>query len=489
MTAQVIDSLFTLNKTNLSSENTEFGAILTNDNIVYYTRANNNLNTEDRNTSDLNIYQAVLNNDQSFTDIKPLDGINTKWHDGPVTITSDGNTMYFASESFNVKKGFEKEKTPAKIYKKGKIYLFKATKVDNEWTNATPLPFNAIEYSVRNPSISADGKTLYFSSDMPGGLGGEDIWKVSVNQNTYGAPENLGTPINSIDDESFPFISSKNVLYFSSNASGGFGGLDIYKVDLNKNTEVINIGVPVNSEKDDFSFTLNDSKKTGFISSNREDSDNIYSITPICHLIASITVKDKETGAVVSNAKLDIIKVNKILQSLSTTQQPSISKLECETAYNIAASKEGYEDASHSIEASVDGDELAIVIEMTPIKAPIITETQVVLQPIYFDYDMSNITPQGASELDKLVTVMTDNPEMILLVKSHTDNRGTDAYNIDLSDRRAKATVAYVVSKGISEFRIFGKGFGESDLKINCDTCTEEENSQNRRSEFMIIKK
>lgn len=494
MTAQqqttiVMDSLFTLNKTELSSENTEFGAVLTNDNIVYYTKSDSNLNAKDKNKSDLDLYQAVLNSDNSLTDIKALESINSKWHDGPATVTADGNIMYFASESFNVKKGFEKDKTPSKIYKKGKIYTFKATKVDNEWTNATPLPFNSITYSVRNPSVSEDGKTLYFSSDMPGGLGGEDLWKVSVDSNSYGTPENLGATINTSNNESFPFITSKNILYFSSDKENGYGGLDVYKLDLNKNaSNVINVGAPVNSDKDDFSFTLNEDKKTGFLSSNRGDSDDIYLINSICRLITSITVTDKETGAAISNADLSIINNVKILHNFTTTLQPIAAKLDCQTAYNLSATKEGYEDGSETIEASTEGGELAINIELTPIKTPIITETAVLLQPIYFEYDMSNITTQGATELDKLVTVMTDNPSMIILVKSHTDNRGTDEYNKDLSNRRAQATVAYVVSKGISEARIFGKGFGESDLKINCETCTEDENSQNRRSEFMIVK-
>ncbi|MGB0897086.1 MAG: OmpA family protein [Flavobacteriaceae bacterium] len=494
MTAQqknikVIDSLFSLNKTELSTENTEFSAILAQNNIVYYTSAQSNLTVDEQNSSDLDVYQAVLNSDNSISDAKALEGINTKWHDGPVAITPDGNTMYFASESFNVKKGFEKEKTPAKILKKGRIYIFKATKVDGEWSNASPLAFNNIAYSVRNPSVSADGKTLYFSSDMPGGLGGEDIWKVAIDGNSYGTPENLGASVNSQANESFPFISSKNVLYFSSDDENGFGGMDVYKLDLNKtDAELINIGRPVNSDKDDFAFTLNEDKKTGFVSSNRGESDDIYLINSICRLIASITVTDKETGTAISDAKLDIIKDSKIQQSLTTTQEPILSNLECETAYNLAASKEGYEDGTHTIEASTDGGELNITIALAPIKTPIITETQVVLQPIFFEFDKSNITPQGASELDKLVTVMTDNPDMIILVKSHTDNRGTDEYNKDLSNKRAQATVAYVVSKGISEARIFGKGFGESDLKINCTECTEEENSKNRRSEFMIVR-
>lgn len=494
MTAQqknvmVIDSLFTLKKADLSSEKTEFGAVLTNNNIVYFTRANSNLNADDKNESDLDIYQAVLNNDHSLTDIKALDGINTKWHDGPSTVTSDGNTMYFASESFNVKKGFEKEKTPAKIYKKGKVYLFKATKVNNEWTNTTPLPFNQIEYSVRNPSISKDGKTLYFSSDMPGGLGGEDIWKVSISQNSYGEPENLGAIINSSNNESFPFITSKNVLYFSSDKDAGFGGLDVYKIDFKKTHKVINVGAPINSEKDDFSFTLNDTKKTGFLSSNREDSDDIYLINPICRLYANIIVSDKETSVLINDAQLVLLENTSTPKDISSLQEVAHIKLECEKKYSLITSKAGYENNTYIIEKSIDSGELKIEIKLQPIAKPIITDTEVILNPIYFVFDTSYITNKAAVELDKLVTVMKKNPSMNILVKSHTDNHGPASYNSVLSNKRANSTVNYITSKGIAVDRINGKGFGESEPKINCEKCTLEQNSTNRRSEFIIVKK
>ncbi|PHS04264.1 MAG: cell envelope biogenesis protein OmpA [Kordia sp.] len=485
----VIDNLFTLTKTDLNSENTEFGAVLTNDNLVYFTRTNNNLKAEDKNESDLDIYQAKLNSDNSITDIKTLDGINTKWHDGPSTVTTDGNTMYFASESFNVKKGFEKEKTPAKIYKKGKIYLFKASKTDNKWSNITPLPFNQINYSVRNPSISEDGKTLYFSSNMPGGFGGEDIWKVSISQNSYGKPENLGATINSNNDESFPFITSKNVLYFSSNKEAGFGGLDVYKIDFNKAHKIINVGAPINSEKDDFSFTLNDTKKTGFLSSNREGSDDIYIINEICRLYANITVSDKETGVLITDAQLNLTENTSAPKNISSLEEVTRIKLECEQQYGLLASKEGYENISHVIEKSVDGGELNINIKLQLIAKPIITETEVILNPIYFVFDTSYITNESAAELDKLVTVMKENPSMNIFVKSHTDNYGSASYNLILSNKRANSTVNYITSKGIAVDRINGKGFGKSEPKNSCKKCTLEQNSINRRSEFIIATK
>jgi outer membrane protein OmpA-like peptidoglycan-associated protein len=481
-----LDSLFTIEKTDLSTENTEFGAVLANDNTVYFAQTNSNLNPDDKNKSYLDIYQATLNSDKSFSDISPLTSINSKWHDGTATVTTDGNTMYFASESFNTKKGFEKEKTPAKIFKNGKIYLFKASKLDGQWTNVTPLPFNKVNYSVRNPSISEDGKTLYFSSNMPGGLGGEDIWKVDVDGNSYGEPINLGDKVNSKNNESFPFITSKNVLYFSSNRELGLGGLDVYKIDLIKNDQIVNIGVPINSEKDDFAFTLNVSKKIGFLSSNREQSDDIYMITPICKLIANITVIDKTTKQVITNAKLEVLNDKEIIKSIMTTNDTFTTKLVCEKTFYLKASKVGYEDATHTIESVIDGGEINIAIEM--ISAPIITEKEVILQEIYFAFDKSDVTEQGKVELDKLVKVMNENPKMVIAVNSHTDNQGSEQYNLNLSQRRANATVQYLISKGITKERVSGKGYGESQLKVNCQNCTIQDHKINRRSEFIIVK-
>ncbi len=478
--------LFTVTKSDLSTDNTEFGALLASDNTVYFTQANSNLENDDKNKSHLDIYSATFNKDQSFSEVKALTSINSKWHDGTATISSDGNTMYFASESFNTKKGFEKEKTPSRILKKGKIYLFKATKVNGEWTNITALPFNKSIYSVRNPSISEDGKTLYFSSNMPGGFGGEDIWKVSVNGDSFGDPENLGNKINSEANESFPFISNNQVLYFSSNKKSGYGGLDVYRVELMKNEGAVNLGAPINSKKDDFSFSLNATKNIGFLSSNRDQSDDIYMITPICQLIAKIKVVDKVTQQDIPNAALEIHNEKGIGQSIATSNNPYVAKLECKKSFNLKASKDGYEDANLVIEPSADGGEVYVTLEM--VSVPIITEKEVILQDIYFEFDKSNVTQQGKVELNKLVTVLKANPDMKIEIKSHTDNQGSKEYNLNLSNKRAKATVDYIISMGISKNKISGKGFGESQLKIDCKPCTEQENNQNRRSEFMIVK-
>ena len=480
--------LYDVVKSDVSSDKTDFGAVLTNDNNVYFassrntSRKTNSWNEEPY----LDIYKATYNANGTISDAVAVENINTKWHDGPVSITSDGTTMYYGSESFNEKE-FTKDKP--KNAKFGKIYLYKATKEGDNWGNIKPLPFNNKGYDVRNPSISKDGKTLYFSSNMPGGFGGEDIWKVAVNADEYGTPENLGQKVNTEANESFPFITEDNILFFSSNGKTGFGGLDVFKMDLNKGTEAINVGEPVNTSKDDFAFTYNTTKKVGFFSSNRGGNDDIFKADPVCNVQALIRVKDAKTGIVIEGATVMLVdeKQTTITNQTTAFNGETLSSVLCNTSYSAQVSKQGYESGVFEV-AKAENDQVVVEALLNPIM-PIITENEVILQPIYFEYDKSNITAEGAAELNKLVMVMNEYPNMVIFAKSHTDSRGSDKYNINLSDRRAKATVQYLISKGIAKDRISGQGFGESEPKVACKSCTEEEHAQNRRSEFLIIKK
>ena len=480
--------LFDINPSDISSDKSDFGAVMSNDNFIYFSSArNDSRKTYGWNEEPyLDIYKAVYNENGTLSEPTLVSEINTKWHDGPVAISKDGNTMYFGSESFN-EGDFEKNKE--KKLKFGKIYLYKAVKDGDKWTNAKPLPFNSETYSVRNPAISKDGKTLYFSSDMPGGLGGEDIWKVTVDGDSYGTPENLGAKVNTEGDESFPFMTDKDEFYFTSNAREGFGGFDIYKINLAKDAEPTNVGQPVNTEKDDFSFTYNVDKKVAFFSSNRAGVDNIYIATPVCGVNGLVVVKDAKTGMPIEGAAIAVVDDKNAVVANGTSKSSGESKfgLNCEKNYSFQVSKQGYENGVFTMDKSEGGDVLVEAM-MTPIK-PIITEKEVILQPIFFEFNRSNITAQGAAELDKLVEVMNEYPEMVIFAKSHTDNRGSDKYNLRLSERRAQSTVQYIISKGISKDRISGQGFGETELKVQCDDCTEEQHAENRRSEFLIIKK
>lgn len=480
--------LYNIVKSDISSDKADFGAVLTNDNNVYFASARN---TSKRNSNFneepyLDIYRATHNANGTISDAVAVDNLNTKWHDGPVSITSDGSTMYYGSESFNEKE-FTKDKQ--KNAKFGKIYLYKAIKEGDNWSNVKPLPFNNRGYDVRNPSISKDGKTLYFSSNMPGGFGGEDIWKVSVNGDEYGSPENLGAKVNTEANESFPYITDDNVLFFSSNGKQGFGGLDVFRMDLNKGSEAMNVGAPVNTSKDDFAFTYNATKKVGFFSSNRDGNDDIFRADPVCNVQALVRVKDVKTGKVIEGATVMLVDEKQKTVSNQTTavNGETSTGVMCNTSYSAQVSKSGYESGVFEVKKA-ENEQIEVEALLNPIM-PMITEKEVILQPIYFEYDKSNITAEGAAELDKLVMVMNEYPTMVIFAKSHTDSRGSDKYNMNLSDRRAKSTVQYLISKGITKDRISGQGFGESEPKVACKPCNEEQHAQNRRSEFLIVKK
>lgn len=467
-----------------------FGAVLTDDNTLYFTSSRNKARrTYGANEEPyLDLYSATYNANGTFSEPAPIAEVNTKWHDGPAAVTADGNTMYFASESFKERKQFERDKE--NNLKVGQVYLYKATKENGKWGNIQLLPFNNKEWSTGNPAISKDGKTLYFASDRDGSIGDTDIWKVEVKgNNSYGEPVNLGPKVNTEGKENFPYITDDNKLYFASNGRQGFGGLDVFMIDLDKGGDAKNVGEPVNSSSDDFAFSFNKSKNIGFFSSNRAGTDKLYSATPVCGVEAIVLVKDAKTGRTLPTARVAILdERNNVIETRTTGADGRISyNIDCGRAYTIQATMEGYESGSFPI-AKTDGGSVNIAADLNPIEV-VVTPEAVVLSDIFFEFDKSNITKEGAFELDKLVEAMKANKDMVIMVKAHTDNRGSDRYNMNLSSRRAKATVQYVISKGIAKARISGEGFGESQPKVDCkENCTEEQHAQNRRSEFLIVK-
>ncbi len=481
--------VFNLQPVTINSDYSDFGPKLANDNTLYFSssRKISKKKTGWKEESYLDVYQATLFENDSLSAPTEVEDVNTIWHDGPACVSSDGNTIYFSRDS-RVIDDYEDIKNIKTKF--SQMYLFKATKVNNKWTEAKQLPFNNKSYSISNPSISIDGKTLYFNSNMPGGIGGNDIWKVDVSEgDVYGTPVNLGSKINTEGNEQFPYITDDNVLYFSSDSRQGLGGLDVYFINLSKTEDAQNLGKPVNSEKDDFSFSFNTKRNLGFFSSNREESDDLYIAKPLCNVESTIHVTNSVTAVALEGATVVILddKKNIIETKISDVNGNVDFILECNTEYNLQVAKEGFESGVFNI-AKNKGGKLIVPAPLNPIEV-IIKPTEIVLNPIYFEFNKSNITQEGAFELDKLVQVMKANDKLVIFAKSHTDNRGSDVYNMNLSERRAKSTVQYVLSKGIAASRISGKGFGESEPKADCkENCTEEEHAQNRRSEFLIVK-
>jgi len=480
-------ALFSIEKTTLSEpKSNDFAAILTATNEVYFVSTRNSKKIDKwSNEPYIDIFKTTRNPDGSFSKVEEIKELNSMYHDGPVTISADGNTMFFARDGHSTSLYGKDKKNNVKV---GQLGIYKAIKSNGEWIIQEGLPINSISYSVSHPSLSKDGKTLFFSSNMPGGMGESDIWKIAITENGYGEPINLGDKINTASREVFPFITNKNELYFASTGWSGFGGLDIFKVE--NNLQIINVGKPVNTEKDDFSFSLNTEYNTGYFSSNRNGNDAVFEATPICGIDLIVSVTDAKTGKNIENAKLTILDENNSV--VSVTETNTLGKcnqlLKCDESYSIQITASNYENVGFPISKS-ESNLIEIPVKLTPNEV-VITDKEILLGDVYFEFNKSNITPVGAAQLDKLVAVLNANPTMIISVKSHSDSKGNFTYNLKLSEQRAQATVQYIISKGINKNRVSGKGYGFTEPKIACSTnCTEEENTINRRSEFIILKK
>lgn len=487
------EALFTFEDSRMNnSQFSDFGGILTQDNILYFASARDESKKKYgwNDQPFLNVYAATyVPDEEKFKDIKPVDELNTKYHDGPTTITADGQTMFFATESFRGGK-FEKDKKNR--LKKGKVSVYRAKYDGKKWSDIEGVPFNSPDYMVSNPAVTPDGKTLYFASDMPGTVGDMDIWRVDLNEDgTYGTPENMGTIVNTEGRESFPFVSEDGKLIFASDAHPGFGGLDLYMFDLtDPNAEVRNIGDPINTAKDDFHLSYYPDKEIGFLSTNRVGRDDIYKVHPVCVTELVITVKDEKTGAILKDAQVAILDYdNNVIETRFTDAYGIVRyDTDCNKVFALQVTAEGYESKDVELQKWGNG-KYPVDVTLRPIEM-IVVKDRIVLGDIYFEFDKSNITQQGAFELNKLVQIMQRNPSMKIKIEAHTDNRGDDAYNLRLSDQRAKSTMQYIISQGINASRLEARGYGESAPKVDCGgDCTEEQHAINRRSEFIITQK
>ena len=510
------------NLKNLKDVNTvssDFGAFRYNNNL-YLTSGRkqkgvqnkkyNNYTSEEEYVLDVFKYDVI---NDVYLNETPLDAINSKYHEGIIAFSPTGDTMYFAKETYYSKSYYKDSivKNDSTRKQVSVINLYRATRCTkkeitwkdngncnfNKGWNVTELTFNSAYFSMKNPAMSCDGKTLYFSSDMPGGFGNYDIYKSEIKEDgSLGKPVNLGQKINTEEQEVFPHMCCDNTLYFSSNGHLGLGGLDVfYSKNIDEKwSNVRNVGIPVNSNSDDFAFKMGIDCTNGFVSSNRPGgvgSDDIYAVKKIkrlCDILLESIVIDAKTNTPIDSALTSVSDNTGIINNSKETNSEGIVEyiFECEDEIQLMVSKDGYVGKMLDIKL-LDVDPPLLKIKLEPIEE-LIVEEKIILNPIYFDFDMFNITNQAAFELDKLVAIMKKYPEMVISAESHTDSRGPSSYNKLLSDKRAKSTAQYVVSKGISEERISGIGKGEEDPEIDCESgCSKDDHAKNRRSEFIII--
>ena len=498
-----------LHSVSINTEFSEYGTALYGDKIVF-TAANSGKTSKggvsqwtgesyyDLYTADRD--QQALSNKKFFSTT-----INTPFNESTAVFTKDGNTMYFTRNNYvNRKIGTNVENTIL-------LKILRATKdSDGHWGNVVEVPFNSDNYNVAHPALSPDEKYLYFASDMDGTLGESDIFRVEIlGDNQYGTPENLGDIINTSGRESFPFVSKNNILYYSSDGIPGLGGLDIFAVKFYENGTVskpINIGMPGNSADDDFCFVMDSETKVGFLTSNRpggKGKDDIYSFyeeKPLvfdCEKMIKGVLKDSEKNDVIADGVIVLSdKTMKEVARQKTKEDGSFAfdKVDCKDLYYYLRAEIGdYVTTEVKVDLNVEGDvfyEFMIKPREIAIDKDVDLAKVLNIKEIYFDLDKSDIRPDAAVELAKIVEVMRENPKMKIDIRSHTDSRASDEYNLRLSDRRAKSTLEWIVKQGIERKRLTAKGYGETQLVNGCSNgvpCTEEEHQANRRSEFIVI--
>lgn len=499
---------YTIKKEDFNSDGIDFGAsFYGEDKIVFASTRDTSIVRRRVSAWDglpfLDLFEVNIN-DSTNTKPKKIKGkVNSKYHESTMAFSKDGKTVYFTRNN-STKNRNTKNKNPDIL----KIY--RAEIIDDKWVNIEDLSINGDNYSTAHPALSPDESRLYFVSDRPGGFGQTDIYFTPIdNDGKFGKAINLGPKINTSGKESFPFISSNYALYFSSEGHYGLGGYDVFYVKLKGygyEGNILNVGTPINSQYDDICYTVTKDHK-GLFSSNRvsddNDSsfDNIYSFIenePIKNVVLSSslsgTVLDQNTKAAINEAIIEVYDTQKNLIAKTTTNtngnyftevpfdKDLVVKVTKDTyngddAFSVKAQK----NRVHNFELTKDvfeinkGDDLAKILNIK----------------IYFDLNKHKIRPDAQVELQKLIQVLNDNPNLKIDIRSHTDSRANDQYNYILSNKRAKATMDYLIAKGINPNRLTARGYGETFLVnpcVNGVDCDETQHQQNRRSEFIILK-
>lgn len=422
---------------------------------LYFTTTNEKVNGSHR--SEINgmkkadIWTVTKNERGQWNRPEPVEGeLNSEHEEGIVSFSPDGSTMYLtrARREPNANTGVE---------------IYTSQRSDAQWSKPVKFEITADTLSsYGHPAVSPDGNWLYFTSDMPGGSGGKDIWRINLKERA-GSLENLGEWINTPGDEVFPFVRSDSVLYFASDGHPGLGGLDIFKAVMTKSGgwNVSNMGSPVNSSADDFGITFGPGE-TGYFSSNRGDYrayDHIYSFElPEIKVNISGWVLDRDEEPV-PNAVIRIVGNDGSNQKQIAKPDGSFSfPLDRGISYVMLAGAKGYLNAKQEFTSDLAEEDAEYEVDfiLSSITKP------VVIDNIFYDFDKATLRPESKTALDEMAQVLRDNPNVTIEMASHTDRHGTDEYNINLSSRRARSVIDYLISVGIDSRRLQSQGYGES---------------------------
>lgn len=506
-----VTSNYTVTNLASNSDKADFGTTFFGDQIVFSSSKDTlqlgikKYSWNDQPFLDLYVADRNATDGSLFNEQKFIPNQQTQYHNATLTFTPDLKTVYYSAN--NVKKN---DKLINGKNRTNNIEIIKGDVVNNELKNGKGVDFNNKDYSVAHPALSTDGKALYFVSDMPGGFGDTDIYVAHIFTNgLLGTPQNLGPKINTAGREMFPFVKD-SILYFSSDGHYGLGGLDVFESKIIKEREEYsapkNIGKPVNSSFDDFAFIIDKERKFGYFSSSRKEGkgdDDIYYFTrvdPPCNQLVSGKVTNIKFKMGINQADVKAYdKYGDVVAAVKTNDDGTYSmQVPCGSKLKIEASKPNHTSAEKEVETTKkNGEEITNIDFELSNYADLIKKEgnveKVDIEPIFFEYNKWAITEQAAVELDKVVYIMKNFPSIIIKIESHTDSRGKDQYNLNLSKNRAQSTYDYIIARGIEATRIESViGYGETMLKNKCSNgvkCTDEEHQANRRSDFIIVKR
>lgn len=490
---------YSINKLNgINTNGREFGHSFQNGKLIYASTQDTGVFVKRKSSWDglsfLDLYQAEVKQDSVISTPEKLKGVNGKYHESSATVTKNGKTLYY-TKSNNVKK------------ENHYLNIYRAQLRNGEWTNIEKLSINSDGYSTAHPTLDKNEEYLYFTSNKPGGFGESDIYRAAINEDgSLGEPENLGENINTKGKETFPFVSNNNELYFSSDGHFGLGGLDVFYVKIEGSTfgNILNVGRPINSYADDFSFGISTGTKQGFFSSNRNENktfgyDNIYTLRENQEIInaykATITgkVTDEDGGEPLPNSSIVLYHHGQIYDSISTDEHGRyMITVDYFNSYRLRANKENYDSKEVLSQSRKEEQEINFILKRNTLALAPGTDISNLLNIKYilFDFDKANIRNDAQIELEKLITVMQQYPDLKIEIRSHTDSRGSAKYNKTLSELRAQSTKSYLIENGISQNRLRAKGIGEENLINNCTDnviCREDKHQINRRSEFIVF--
>lgn len=458
----------------------------------------------------LKFYMVNADKSGHVKDISSISELNHEFHNGPGYFDKKTETLYFTRTKSMKQNRKTQNPDPTAWFKEetdiytNRLEIYTAELIGGKWRNIVEFEHNNRDfYSVGHPVLSPDGNTLYFVSDMPDGFGETDIYFSEKNPDgKWGVPKNLGAEINTAGKELFPYFDSNGTLYFSSNGHPGMGGLDLFKSTGSKTSWTIpeNLKYPINSPKDDFAIIFTEPEKMGYFSSNRYGgvgSDDIYSFVysppPIpTELILAVAAFEKlDDGTLVA---LPGINIHYHLEgSMEENPIPEVAPgiyhttLKCDQTYMVQGTSPDFFTKAQEITTKCETMNDTVFVQL--FFERIVIDKTIVIENIYYDYDKWNIRPDAAIELDKIVTLLIDNPQIIIELGSHTDSRGARKYNETLSQKRAESAVQYIIDNGIDKSRITAKGYGENKLVNKCSDgvrCSEEEHQMNRRTEFKV---